>query len=139
MQDTTSTTASTSPRTSRAALGTPTAPRGRHRAAGLAASLLALCCAAGAAHADDATLQLTIENHQFSPATLEVAAGQKVKLQIKNLDKTAEEFESDDLHREKLIPGGHEATVVIGPLKPGTYKFKGEFHPKTAQGTIVVK
>jgi hypothetical protein len=58
---------------------------------------------------------------------------------VKNLDPTPEEFESRDLKREKVIPGKGQATIAIGPLKPGTYKFAGEYNEKTAQGQIVAK
>ena len=87
--------------------------------------------------ADEA--KLTIRNQRFEPAELQIPAGKKIKLIVRNEDKTAEEFESFDLNREKVIPGGTEAVVYVGPLKPGTYKFFGEFHPETAQGTLIVK
>jgi plastocyanin len=92
-----------------------------------------------AAQADEPSFTLTIRNHQFDPAEIDVPAGVKVHLLVKNLDPTAEEFDSDDLHREKVVAGGHEGTVVIGPLQPGTYHFMGEYHAATAQGRVVAK
>ncbi len=83
--------------------------------------------------------EISIKNHRFEPAELTVPAGQKVKLLIKNLDATPEEFESYTLNREKIIRGNGKATIYIGPLKPGSYKFFGEFNQKTAQGVIVAK
>ena len=100
---------------------------------------LLLWGAADARAADEPGFTLTIQNHQWQPAELEVPANVKVHLTIKNLDPTAEEFDSDDLHREKVVTGGHEVVVVIGPLKPGTYRFQGEYHPATAQGHIIAK
>ena len=88
-------------------------------------------------YAQDLSFTLSIKDHRFEPAELKVPAGQKFKLVVKNLDPTAEEFESHDLKREKVIPGKSETTLVIGPLKPRTYKFIGEFHQKTAKGSIV--
>ena len=82
---------------------------------------------------------LIIKDGRFVPETLEVAAGQKISLEIRNEGKGAEEFESSDLNREKLIPGGGVVTIAIGPLKPGKYRFFGEFNPKTAQGVIVAR
>jgi len=82
---------------------------------------------------------IQIKDHKFIPAQLVVPAGKKIKLRIENLDKTAEEFESYDLNREKIVAGTRKITVYVGPLKPGIYKYFGEFHPKTAQGTIVAK
>lgn len=85
------------------------------------------------------TITLTIKDHRFDPARLEVPAGKKFNLLVKNLDPTPEEFESHDLKREKVIAGKGQATITIGPLKPGTYKFVGEYHEKTAQGQMVAK
>ena len=92
----------------------------------------------GARAADD-TYTLQIKDHRFDPAQLDVPAGKKLKLVVKNLDPTPEEFESHDLKREKVIAGKSQAIISIGPLKPGTYKFVGEFHEATAQGQIVAK
>ncbi|MBV8657250.1 MAG: cupredoxin domain-containing protein [Burkholderiales bacterium] len=111
----------------------------RHAVSSLFAASLAALVLAAPAQADDATFNLTLKDHRFDPQSIEVPAGKKVKLLIKNLDSAAEEFDSDDLHREKVIPAGHEGVVIIGPLKAGTYKFQGEYNPKTASGTIVVK
>lgn len=90
-------------------------------------------------YAQELSYSVTISDHRFQPSELSVPAGKKFKLVVKNLDPTAEEFESHDLKREKLIPGRSEATLILGPLKPGTYKFVGEFHEGTAKGSLVVK
>lgn len=93
---------------------------------------------AGTLAADD-TYTLTIKDHRFDPAQLDVPAGKKLKLVVKNLDPTPEEFESHDLKREKVIAGKGQVTITVGPLKPGTYKFVGEYHEATAQGQVVAK
>lgn len=82
---------------------------------------------------------LTIKNHVFTPDTLEVPADQKIKLIVVNEDPTPEEFESDELNREKVVNGNSKITLMIGPLKAGTYPFIGEFNEKTAKGQIIVK
>lgn len=91
------------------------------------------------AAADEPTVTLTIKDHKFDPAEVEVPAGTKVKLIVKNADSTPEEFESHELHREKVIAGGQQAIIFVGPLKPGRYEFFGEFNPKTARGYLVAK
>lgn len=91
------------------------------------------------ARADNPTFTLIVKNHAFEPTRLEVPAGVKIKLLVKNADTTAEEFESIELRREKVIPGGQQATIFLGPLRPGTYEFFGDFNPKTARGHIVAK
>jgi len=105
---------------------------------------LSLACISGLllaihSHAQELSFTITISDHRFQPAELSVPAGKKFRLIVKNLDATAEEFESHDLKREKVIPGGSEATLILGPLRPGSYKFVGEFHEKTAKGSIVAK
>ncbi len=91
------------------------------------------------AHAEDNTYSLKIKEHRFEPEKIEIPADKKVKLLILNADNTAEEFDSDDLHREKFILPGKESVVFIGPLKPGSYRFIGEYNQATAHGLIIVK
>ncbi len=103
-------------------------------------ALVALGCATVApARAETSTYHLTIKDHRFDPATLNIPAGKRVKLVIKNLDATPEEFDSSDLHREKVVPGGGEGSLYIGPLSAGTYRFVGEYNEATAKGEIVAK
>ena len=81
---------------------------------------------------------IEIRNHLFFPSELTIPSGVKVKLRIVNTDETAEEFESYELNREKVIRGGRSGIVFIGPLRAGEYPFFGEFFPKTAQGKVIV-
>jgi plastocyanin len=100
---------------------------------------LGLINAPNPVRADDNPIVITLKDNRFLPDTVEIPAGKKVKLIIRNQDQAAEEFDSGDLRREKVISAGGEGAVFIGPLEPGTYSFIGEFHPDTAKGRIVVK
>ena len=82
---------------------------------------------------------IVIKDHRMTPEDLQVPAGQKIKLLVDNQDATPEEFESHILNREKIIPGNSKATIFIGPLKPGTYEYFGDFNQATAQGRIIAK
>jgi hypothetical protein len=94
---------------------------------------------AGTAQADD-TPRLTIRDHKFQPERLEVPAGVKFRLTVRNDDPTAEEFESFELNREKVVPAGQEIPVFLGPLESGRqYPFFGDFHRETAKGVLVAK
>ena len=95
--------------------------------------------AAAAFAADEPERVIVIENHRFSPDLVEVPKGVRVKLVIDNRDPTPEEFESHDLRREKVVPGKSKASIFVGPLPAGEYKFFGEFNEKTAQGKLVAK
>jgi hypothetical protein len=103
----------------------------------LAAAILLPAGAPGAA--EPVSYTLTLKNHRFQPSVLTVPAGKRFKLIVRNLDPTPEEFESHSLNREKVVRGHGRITVNVGPLKPGTYKFYGEFHEETAQGRIVAR
>ena len=107
----------------------------------IAALTLAMMVQLGSlpAMAADGEYTLTLRDHRFQPAELVVPAGKKIKLSVENQDATPEEFESHDLNREKVIAGKSTATLFIGPLKPGRYRYYGEFNEKTAQGVIVAQ
>ena len=98
-----------------------------------------LLAAATAAQAAPPVIRLEIRDHLFYPAEVVIPADTRVKLLVVNRDATPEEFESYELNREKVILGGTEAVIFLGPLEPGRYPFFGEFHPKTAQGVVRVE
>ena len=105
------------------------------------ASVLALLGLADFAHAGqpaEPTVSLTLKNHLFTPASLVVPQGVKVRIVLTNLDGATEEFDSHDLKIEQLVTPHGRTSFLIGPLRPGTYTFMGEFHPDTAQGRIIV-
>ena len=89
--------------------------------------------------AAEGDIELVIEKHKFTPDRIEIPAGKKVRFVIDNRDDTAEEFDSKDLKVEKVVPPKSKGVVFIGPLKPGEYKFIGEFNEKTAKGVVVAK
>ena len=94
---------------------------------------------AGTVQAADYEAKLAIRDHKFDPAELIVPGGTKIKLLIENQDATPEEFESNELNREKVVVGKGTITVFLGPLDAGRYPFFGDFHQETAQGVLVVK
>ena len=100
---------------------------------------LALASATTVAGADEPSATLLLQGHRFTPDRVEVPANAKVRLVIRNADPTAEEFDSAQLHREKVVPAGGEAVVYVGPLPPGAYAFMGEFHAETARGTLIAR
>ena len=103
------------------------------------AGAVALFALAALAPARAGDYTLVIKDHRFEPATLEVPAGEKHMVTVRNLDDSVEEFESHELKREKLVPPGKEVVIPIGPLKAGEYPFVGEFHEDTAKGVIVAR
>ncbi len=102
-------------------------------------ALLLACSAGSGAVAQTPEVEIQIREHLFYPAEVRIPANTKVKLVIRNLDATPEEFESYELNREKVIVGNSQGIVFIGPLAPGEYPFFGEFNPRTAQGKVIVE
>jgi plastocyanin len=114
----------------------------RHRSIGFGVAAAVLLAAAamapGPASAEDATtLSITLKDHKFDPPELHAPPGTPIDIKVKNLNDIVSEFESDDLHFEKIVPVGSEATVHVRPQQPGRYKFFDDFHRDT-QGYLVV-
>jgi plastocyanin len=94
---------------------------------------------ASVAHAADLpTFRLEMNDGKLNPARIEVPAGQRIKIEIFNTGKSAVEFESLQLRKEKVLAPGGTSFVVIVPQEPGEYRFFDDFH-KEAQGVIVAK
>jgi plastocyanin len=95
-------------------------------------------CIAGSATADEPVqINVKLKDHRFEPAEIHVQTGKPTVLLVTNEDSTPEEFDSTALRVEKVIAGGHYATIKLRPLGPGRYPFMGEFHPDTANGVVV--
>ena len=75
----------------------------------------------------------------LEPATIEVPAGIRFKIEIENEGSDPVEFESTELHLEKVLAGGAKSYLVINGLKPGTYTFFDDFHPDTGKVQVIVK
>jgi len=88
--------------------------------------------------ADEPKVSIAIRDDGFVPAEISVPSGTKIELSIKNEQKSAAEFESKSLRREKVIPAGAVATVYVGPLQPGRYEFFDEFKPNN-RGFLIAK
>lgn len=76
---------------------------------------------------------------RLAPNTLNVPAGVRFKIIVRNEGSGPMEFESLRLRKEKVLAPGAQSFVVVAPLKPGEYDFFDEFHPGTSRGRIVVK
>src|SRR5690348_13820425 len=75
----------------------------------------------------------------LDPAMIEVPADTRFKIEIENEGIDPVEFESTELHVEKVLAAGAKSYVVISGLKPGTYTFFDDFHPDTGKVHVVVK
>ena len=62
-----------------------------------------------------------------------------MKFRVTNDDADPIEWESFELHRERVVKPGETITVNIPALSAGTYKFFDDFHKSTPGGLIIVK
>jgi DNA polymerase III delta subunit len=89
--------------------------------------------------ADDKIIELRIKDHKFNIEKLEVKANEKFKIKVFNDDASSEEFESKTMIVEKFIGPKKSLVITLGPLKPGTYEYFGDFHQSTAKGVLTAK
>ncbi len=93
-------------------------------------SAAGLLLAAGSAWAQELpTFALEMKNGRFHPEEIVVPAQTRFKLVLHNAGTDAEEFESLELKKEKVLAPGAKSFLVFAPLKPGSYRFFGESIP----------
>ena len=93
--------------------------------------------AAPPARATDDSSQVRFHAGAVEPASLTLPANTPVKLQVTNSGDAAVEFESFELHRERVVQPGQTITVYIPALPPGTYPFFDDFSHGAVKGEIV--
>lgn len=91
----------------------------------------------GAASAEEARVTLELKDHRFTPAEITAPSDQTIRIRLINRDGALEEFDSDDLRVEEDVTPHGEVSFTVGPLKPGRYRFMGEFHARTAYGVLI--
>lgn len=82
---------------------------------------------------------IVIKAGRIAPARLEVPAGRRIKLAIKNEGPGPSEFENLSLRVEKVLAPGASSFLVIHPLQAGSYRFIDEFHPDTGEMLLIAK
>jgi len=104
-----------------------------------AAVLLAVVAPARAQAAEEPTFQIVFRNGAIEPKRLEVPAGTRFRLEIRNEDDAPAEFESVELHKEKVLAPHSQTVMVIRTLDPGEYSFFDDFHPGAPPAVLVAK
>lgn len=98
---------------------------------------LAFCIAgAGGALAAGLAVDVSIKDHKFQPAILNVPAGTAIKLTVRNLDDTPEVFQSPALKIDETVAGKQTIVIELAPLEKGSYPFFGAHHAETAKGEL---
>jgi len=106
-------------------------------------AVLPLCIigfATFSAHAAEvAAFEIVARDGRLYPERLEVPAGVKLKLTLRNEGKTPVEFENLELRVEKVLAPDAATTVVVQPLRPGSYPVIDEFHAETGKMQLIAK
>jgi plastocyanin len=91
------------------------------------------------ASADDTlTIEITVKDHQFTPAEAKVPAGKPIVFKVKNRDAAPIEFESDALEFETVVKPNTEGLIKVKAQKAGRYEFFDDLHQAT-KGYLVVE
>lgn len=85
------------------------------------------------------TFSIIAKDGRLQPEQLEVPAGQRLKLTLRNEGQAPVEFENLNLRVEKVLAPGASSFVVTPPLKPGVHEFIDEFHPETGKMQLIAK
>ena len=101
--------------------------------------MLALLLFSNLVFADDLVIKIELKNRTMNPNVITVPVNTAFTIEVVNTDNTAEEFESNSLKIEKIIPPKRTAKFKVKPLAAGEYEIFGEFHMDTCQGKIIVK
>jgi heme/copper-type cytochrome/quinol oxidase subunit 2 len=101
------------------------------------ASLAMLAIFAAPSRAADDSSELRFSHGTVEPVRLTIPANHPVKLQVTNAGDAAVEFESFELHRERVVQPGQTITVHIPALAPGIYQFFDDFSHGATTGEIV--
>jgi hypothetical protein len=103
-------------------------------------ALLGACgFVAAPARADAPSFTIEFHDGKISPLRIEVPANQQFKIEFDNTGSTPAEFESHELHKEKVLAAKSRSFLVFHPLNPGEYSFFDDFHPGGPKPVIVAK
>jgi hypothetical protein len=100
---------------------------------------LAIAGAAPVAADEMPSYRIEFKDGTITPMRLEVPAGKPFKIELYNTGTSAAEFESTEMHREKVIAPDSSTFFVVRRLDPGEYKFFDDFRPDGPQALIVAK
>ena len=85
------------------------------------------------------TFSIEFRDGTITPLRLAVPADHPFKLELHNTANTPAEFESTELHLEKVLAAQSSSFLVIHRLAPGEHKFFDDFHPDAPRAVLIAK
>jgi hypothetical protein len=98
-----------------------------------------LVFAATARAEDEPVFQIEFRDGNVQPLRVEVPANRRFKIELRNSGATPAEFESNELHKEKVLAPDSTSVLVFRTLDPGEYPFFDDFHPDAPKAVLVAK
>ena len=89
--------------------------------------------------AEGPSFEVVAQDGQWQPRELQVPAGVKLRLTLRNTGKTPVEFENLALRIEKVVMPDSASTVTLQPLSAGSYQLVDEFHPAAGAMQIIAR
>ncbi|MDF2627908.1 MAG: hypothetical protein K0R39_1739 [Symbiobacteriaceae bacterium] len=89
-------------------------------------------------------IEVRAREYRFSPRVIQVKAGERVKVNLRNLGRERHEWELEKTHVEirPVAPGKTGEVTFTAPSRPGTYEFACHVdghYEKGMKGVLVVK
>ena len=91
---------------------------------------------------DTPTFQIEFHDGKIAPLKLEVPANRRFRIELHNTGVTAAEFQSSDLHLEKVLAPNNPQpapVLVIRSLDPGQYIFFDDLHADAPKILLIAK
>lgn len=98
--------------------------------------LFILCLIPALAHA--VTVEVTLQENQFSPSTITLPADEASVLRIRNVDVAEEILAIENTPVEAVLKPSARTKVELPALAAGHYQLIGKMNPDTAKATLVV-
>jgi Cupredoxin-like domain len=105
----------------------------------LAGVIFGLVFAAGVRAEDEPVFTIEFRDGTVTPLRVEVPANRRFKIELRNSGATPAEFESNELHKEKVLAPDSTSVLVFRTLDPGEYPFFDDFHPDAPKAVLVAK
>lgn len=103
-------------------------------------AVLGLACTATLARAvETAAFEIVARDGRLFPERLDVPAGVRLRLTLRNEERAPVEFENLELRVEKVLAPDAAATIHVQPLKPGSYTLIDDFHADTGKMLLIAK
>ena len=104
---------------------------------GAAAGLVLVTGICAASAEDMPVFRLEFDDGAIAPLRLSVPAGRRFKIELHNVGATPVEFESHDLHKEKVLAPESSSFIVIRRLAAGEYVFFDDFHLDAPRAVLI--